>query len=220
MTIKRRRVFSIFGIAGVGVIAVGCLLTALAFTGQQGQRYSPLNHFISELGYVGVSQWAAVFNTGLIIGGICLGIFLVGLALSLTGVLRYLFLIVGVIAGIGGTLVGVYPMNNLEAHATVAMIFFQMGGVVIALFSLYIWFSKQTIYPRWIVGIGILCVISFASFLSIVLPGGTDALAAPGGERPDVWITTVWEWAILITLLIWMFVVAFYFGRAPEGEAV
>lgn len=216
MSASWRRTFAIIGIVGVLIITVACIITALNFTGAQGERYSPLTHFISELGYVAVSQSAAIFNWGLIIGAPCLGIFLVGLGLSLKGWLRYPFVIISVISGIAGMLVGVFPMDNLDAHGQVAQAFFLTGGVVVAIFSLYILFSSQTRYPRWIVLIGIVSVVSFAAFLSIILPGGRDALAAPDGVRPSVWITVVWEWLILISVLLWIFVVALYFRKPGE----
>lgn len=216
MSASRRQIFATVGIIGVLIITAACIITALNFRGVQGEGYSPLTHFISELGYVAVSQSAAVFNWGLIIGAPCLGIFLVGLGLSLKGWLRYLFVIISVISGIAGMLVGVFPMDNLDAHTQVAQAFFLTGGIVVAIFSLYILFSGQTRYPRWIVAIGVLSVVSFAAFLSIILPGGRDALAAPDGVRPSVWITVVWEWLILISVLLWIFVVALYFRKPGE----
>ena len=52
------------------------VVTALAYTGSKGQPYSPLNHWVSELGEVGVSELASVFNVGLIIGGLCFAVFM------------------------------------------------------------------------------------------------------------------------------------------------
>ncbi len=215
MAANRRRMIAAIGMIGVIIISAACIVTALAFVGAQGERYSPLTHFISELGFVQESELATVFNLGLIVGAPCLGIFLLGLAWSLEGWSRYLFAVISIVAGIAGMLVGVFPMDNLAAHTQVAQTFFLTGGVVVALFSLYILFGKQTRYPRWIVIIGVISVVSFAAFLSIVLPGGANALAAPEGVRPSIWITVVWEWMILISVLVWIFVVAWYF-RTPE----
>ena len=44
--------------AGVLFAVIGALIPALVYRGKQGQPYSPLNHFISELGEVGVSKRA------------------------------------------------------------------------------------------------------------------------------------------------------------------
>jgi Protein of unknown function (DUF998) len=213
MQARTRGLLAAVGIIGVLIITFACVLSALAFSGQQGEAYSPLNHFISELGYVGVSRFASVFNGGLIIGAPCLSIFMIGLAFSLKGWMRYLFGLLSVISGIAGMLVGFNPMNNLQVHSQVALLFFLTGGIVVALFSIYIGFGKQTIYPRWIVLIGIASVISFAAFLSLVLPAGATALAALAVERPEIRTITIWEWLILITVLLWLLIVAIYFER-------
>ena len=99
------------GLIGASVIAIGSVVTALAYTGSKGQSYSPLNHFVSELGQLSVSRLAVVFNTSLIVGGVCFVVFILGLAAAGQGWLRYVYGLVGVIAGIGGALVGVFPMD-------------------------------------------------------------------------------------------------------------
>ena len=52
-----------FGIGGSLLITACMVITGLAYRGRQGEKYSIFNHFISELGEVGVSKAAAVFNT-------------------------------------------------------------------------------------------------------------------------------------------------------------
>ena len=56
-------VYPITTLAGVFVLVSGIAITALTYRGTQGERYSLLNHSISELGEVGVSRLAWVFNT-------------------------------------------------------------------------------------------------------------------------------------------------------------
>jgi hypothetical protein len=51
-----------------------------------------------------------------------------------------------------------------------------------------------------------------------VLSGGPDALAAPTSGRPDVWPITVFEWGVIIFLLVWVSVVAVYV--ADEGRLI
>ena len=104
------------GLLGSSVIAIGSVVTALAYTGSKGQPYSPLNHFVSELGELAVSRLAVVFNLSLIVGGVCFALFVIGLAAAGQGVLRVLYGVVGVIAGIGGAFVGVFPMDYLDQH--------------------------------------------------------------------------------------------------------
>jgi hypothetical membrane protein len=68
------RLTYIAGFIGAAAITLGALITGLAYTGTAGERYSPLNHWVSELGEVGVSEQASVFNLGLIIGGLALAV--------------------------------------------------------------------------------------------------------------------------------------------------
>jgi hypothetical membrane protein len=62
--------FPAWGIAGT--ILAGCIIPSLRYKGRQGQRFSPLNHFISELGERNVSTYARVFNLSLVAAGIFL----------------------------------------------------------------------------------------------------------------------------------------------------
>ena len=60
--------------AGAGVlaflaIAIGSVWGAVGYVGTTGEPYSPLNHWISELGQVSVAAHAAFFNLMLVLGG-------------------------------------------------------------------------------------------------------------------------------------------------------
>jgi hypothetical membrane protein len=207
----------IAGFFGVVTIAVGSILTGLAYVGNQGQQYSPVNHFVSELGEVDVSELASVFNIGLIIGCAALCVFMVGVALQIPNWFRYVFGAVGLIAGISGLLVGVFPMNNLEAHTTVALTFFNTGWIVVGLFSLYILFYSRSGFPRWLIIPGIFTVGSFIAFLTeLDNPGMSinSVLAAPT-NRPAFWALTTFEWAVIIGVLIWVFCVSLHLFRQP-----
>ena len=56
------RVGAIAGIVAFAAIAASCLVAAVAYTGARGEAYSPLSHWISELGEPGVSRFAAVMS--------------------------------------------------------------------------------------------------------------------------------------------------------------
>ena len=78
------------GIVGAGAIGIGSVVTAIVYRGADGEPYSPLNHFVSELGELAQSELAGVFNAGLMVGGICFAVFMSGLAASRPGSLRLL----------------------------------------------------------------------------------------------------------------------------------
>lgn len=80
--IDSKRLTHICGFLGSAIIVLGSLITAIPYRGKEGESYSILNHFISELGEVGVSRLAPVFNASLIAGGVVLLIFVLGLGLK------------------------------------------------------------------------------------------------------------------------------------------
>jgi hypothetical membrane protein len=146
-----------------------------------------------------------------------MAVFLIGMALRLNGVLRYLLGSAGLVTGLAGAMVGVFPMNEIQPHRLAALTFFMTGGIVVALYSLLISFSKQQTYPRWLAVIGLMDVLCFGGFLSIVLPAGPASLEFPGETRPDFWWTTTLEWGILIFLLVWTLLAAYYYSRSEAA---
>lgn len=70
--LARPEMFKIAGIAGVIFGLIGVITPSLFYKGTKGQKYSFLNHFISELGEQGVSRFAWVFNLGMILAGVCI----------------------------------------------------------------------------------------------------------------------------------------------------
>ncbi len=77
--------FKIAGLAGVLAVLLGSLVAGIFYRGKDGERYSPLNHFISELGEEGVSAKAGWFNLSLIVSGLCLLAACISLGLILLG---------------------------------------------------------------------------------------------------------------------------------------
>lgn len=212
---RQRLATAAVGIGGVSIILLGALISALAYEGRNGQAYRFLNHFVSELGEVGVARLAWAFNGGLILGGVCIVIFMIGVARLLPGWFRYVFAVAGLATGISGTLVGVFPMNQLKPHIQVAMQFFNMGMLSMTLFSLYVLFARQRTFPRWFVVPGILATASFAAFLYFPTPGDisgglptTQALIIT--NRPAVWWLAIFEWAAVGAVLGWVLLMSLY----------
>lgn len=206
------RLAIVAGFAGSLVITAGSVMTALAYTGSKGQPFSPLNHFVSELGELFVSDFAPVFNTGLIIGGVAFAVFMIGLASARVGRLRLVYGVLGVIAGVAGSLVGVFPMNYLDQHAAVALTFFNLGWIVVLLASIDFVRRPDPRFPGWLAIIGVATVVAFVAFL-ITLSGEADGLAHPD-ERLAFWPLTTFEWLLVAGIMLWTFLTSATWWRA------
>jgi hypothetical membrane protein len=215
MRIFLRRNYAIFGLVGAGLVGLCSLITALFYTGPDGESYSILNHFISELGEIGVSPLARLFNLGLILGGLLFIPFSLGLGLRLPGGLAKLGMIAGLVAAVSLSGVGIFPMNNLPPHITAAMTYFRSGLATVALFGLAIQIQSRdsrVIDKRanWFSLIAALCYLSFIIYTSSVLvTEGNEALGTNfRSGRPAIWPLAVLEWSIFFSTIAWFGVIA------------
>ena len=211
------------GAAGAGIILAGSLLAALFYRGRLGEAYNPLNHFVSELGEVGISSAAWAFNGGLLIGGVLLVIFLAGLGRRIGGWLGALFGAVGLACGICGTAVGAVPMNNLLPHIFWARSFFNLGLGTMLFFSLIALLGRPGL-PRRLAIPGIAATAAFGAFLAIPQPtasAGGDILAAVtamlNAPRPAVWAPAIFEWLAVLAVLGWALSVALTLSGLRSG---
>lgn len=115
----------------------------VVYRGREGERYSILNHYISELGERGVSRWAWIFNLCIFCCGLAVLIGTVSLGLGLPGVWAKLGMLFGVVTGLGLIMVGLFPMDNIKPHATAAITFFRGGLLMVLAFSLALLFPSQ-----------------------------------------------------------------------------
>ena len=214
------RVTALAGWIGAVAIAGVSITAALAYSGRRGEAYSPLTHFISELGEPGVSALAPAFNVGLMVGGACLAVFMIGLAAHVPGFYRYGIAFFGAVAGVAGALVGVFPMDHRDMHGFVALTFFQTAWIAVGLFTLYVLVRGPARFPRWLGVPGAATVLAFVAFLldvRIETVAGGAALDTPA-VRPDPWAMPTLEWATLVTIVVWVALVATRLS-ATEREA-
>lgn len=199
---------------GASAAIIGSFVAGIGYRGKGNEPYSPLNHFISELGEVGVSQLAWVFNLGLILSGVSLIPASISLGLILPGLLSKLGMITGIICSIALAMVGIFPMDNIGPHGRAAMAYFRSGLLMMIFFNLAIALQQGNtdVIPNSYSLAGLPAILSFASFL--VLMGksrkerANNPLSLEDLERPKIWALAVVEWLIFITILIWFVVIA------------
>jgi hypothetical membrane protein len=227
MTAPREPVISIrptsrqlgaLGLGSVAVILAGMVIAAIPYRGYAGETYSPLNHFISELGEIGASHLAWVFNLGIVLGGFGLGVFLLLVSRRIDGRFRPAFRAAAVVAGAAGTAVGIYPMDYPTVHKVVSLAFFLSGWIVAAIFSL--WQLRRPgsgLTRRLLVPAAVDVIVSwvFIAVFAGYRPADPNAKII---ERADVWSVPALEWASLLCLLLWLACLAIVVSRHPAAE--
>ncbi|MBW7880682.1 MAG: DUF998 domain-containing protein [Anaerolineae bacterium] len=212
-----RRLTIIPGYVGTTVLVIATLVTALTYTGADGQRYSLLNHFVSELGHTQDSKLAAVFNAALVFGALMLGLHLVGVGLRFRSFFRYIVCVVGAVVGIAGALVGVFPMDvNTNMHRLVALGFFEGSLLLLIIFSLFVGLTRQCAYPRWMALLAIPMLAANLVFLNELRLDGIDALALALTLREPFRLICASEWAVILAVLLWVVVMMFWRARQPD----
>lgn len=222
MSAKRRldHMASRAGIVGAFVIVVGSLITAIAYRGAGGASYSPLSHFVSELGELAQSELAGVFNVSLIVGGVCFAVFMLGLAAGRPGLLRLLGGAVGLVAGLGGAFVGVFPTDFGVLHGLAATAFFNFGWIAIALASVDFVVRRDRRFPRGLAVLGFVAVVAFIAFLREVGVNTSAGLLIVPEVRPDVWALPTLEWLTIVGIVGWVLSVSVSWLWAGEPSSV
>jgi len=197
---------SYIGQAGVLILLLSALMPAAFYIGRENETYSFLNHFISELGEIGVSPLAYIFNGGLILGGICISSFMLGLAIHIGGSWGLILGAIGLVTGISATLVGVFPMNQLEIHTAIANTFFY-GGLLAALgYTLYVIFSPKPRLPKITAITGGATMLAFAAFVWF-LPAPLEdgqSISEILKNRPEIWTLPILEWVVFLCVMGWI----------------
>ena len=206
MQIKRLIFASYIGQAGIFILLLSVLLAATSYVGKQNETYSFLNHFISELGEKGVSQFAYIFNGGLILGGAFISFFMLGLAMHIGNSWGLILGAIGLVTGVSAPLVGVFPMNQLEIHTVIANTFFY-GGLLVALgYTLYVLFSPKPRLPKITAltgGVTMLAFAAFVWFLPAPLEDGQN-IHEILKNRPEIWTLPILEWVVFFCVMVWI----------------
>lgn len=219
-----KTLLSLCGILGPGLIAAGMIIAGLSYRGIEGQFYSPFNHYVSELGELGVSDAAGVFNAGLVAGGLLNALFMVFLAAQINHWVRYPLGLLGITASVFGGMVGIFPMNNLKPHIFAALTFFDLGLAVAFLYSMFILFSKKHPFPSWMAIPGIINTATFAAFIFFPadIDSGVDFQEGMTGlirNRPDFIALALLEWVVILGILIWFLILGIFLYRDSKNAA-
>ena len=211
-------ILHIFGFSGTGLIILAVLYPSLVYRGKLGERFSLFNHFISELGELGVSRAARIFNTGLLLAGLVMLPYVVGLGIAFGSLLGWLGTAAGVIAVVGVAAVGVFPMNNIEAHKFAATTYFRAGLVMVFFFGLAIFFqpARKAFVPQAANLLSLLAFLAYGAFLAWPLVRGKKHTSADGldpeqePDRPRIWALPTLEWLVFFSTIAWLFGITFF----------
>ena len=211
-------ILRIFGFLGTGLILLAVIFPMILYRGKLGERFSLLNHFISELGEVGVSRAAWIFNTGLFLAGLLMLPYVIGLGIAFSSLFGWLGTAAGVIAVLSVAAVGVFPMNNIKPHKTAAMTYFRTGLLMVFCFGLAIFFqpSGKAIIPQAANILSLLAFLAYGTFLVLPLTGKkkhepTNILdQEQETERPRIWAFPALEWLVFFSTIAWLFGMTFF----------
>jgi hypothetical membrane protein len=205
----------VVGFVGSALFVLASIVAAAGYTGSAGQGFSPLNHWVSELGEVGVSRLALLFNVGLVIGGLALALFMAALGTLRRTRLARFYVPIGAVAGVSGALVGLFPMNQRGIHIVVALGFFVLGWVAVGLASWDIWRRPDPRFARWLPALGAVTVALFLLFLSVYIP---YLYTGTGADRPQLSVATTLEWLVLLGMIGWVLAASFTWWRHARGD--
>jgi hypothetical membrane protein len=203
------------GFIGSAFFVIASVVAGVFYIGTQRESFSPLNHWVSELGEMGVSRLALVFNAGLFVGGLALAVFFFALGRMRRSRLANVYVVIGIIAGVSGALVGVFPMNNRSIHIVFALGFFVLGWVAVGLASYDLWRRPEPRFSRWLPALGALTVAVFLLFLSVYIP---YLYTGTGDDRPTFSVATILEWLVLIGIMGWVLVASFTWWRSGTRD--
>jgi hypothetical membrane protein len=207
------------GLIGSTAIAVCSVIAGIAFRGTDGEIFSPLNHYVSELGRLGVSSLAVIFNSGLIVGGACFALFMAGLGREQGGIGGAAYGTLGAIGGIAGLAVGLFPMGTPTLHVLAALVFFNVTWIAIALASVDLLVRPNPRLPGRLGVLGLVAVAAFIAFIwayALLEPSGG---LEPSAIRSTLDPVTTFEWLSIVGVVVWTASTAWSWERARSASA-
>ena len=203
------------GLLAVLVLSLGFILPPLVYRGRDNERYALRNHYVSELGEVGISRLALVYNGSLVVAGLgiaaCTAAFFVELLDGWAGAAGAA---AGAVAGACLTLTGFFPMNRYQRHIRAARAFFALVPVNAA-FAIVAGVRLAPARPAAaaaLLTVSGLCVAGLLAMTVIVplaagrTPGSFHTRVA--GTRPRIIPFAITEWTVTLLAFAWVAVVS------------
>ncbi len=205
--------FAWYGLGACVIELVGTLSSIRGFSGMKQERYSLLNHFISELGDPRFAKHKTRFAISLITCGILLVPFVVGLGLRFDSLIGNLLVGFGLFSAVSCSLVGFVPEDKVKAHFIVAGGFFIGLMLLMLLFAITIILQPMPAFPPWVIGASFVAFAFILTFLihTITLPkwelDRTNEPWAWENGRPRFWLNPFLEWCAFFAMMGWLFLV-------------
>ena len=165
--LRSPQIFQLSALIGFLIALGGTVITALFYRGKENESFSILNHYSSELGEVGVSKLAWVYNISMILTGLILVFACISLGLVMPGLAPKIGIDFGVFYGLCLSMTGLIPMNKPRFHGQTVIAHFRIGLVTIAIFSLGIVIqpAAEIIISRWYALAGLPVIITNVIFM-------------------------------------------------------
>jgi hypothetical membrane protein len=213
----------ISGLSAFLIITGGALLSAWYYSGRTHESYSFFNHFISELGNRNYSGHAYFFNGGMMLAGIPIIAFMIGISSLLSSRLRHPFLLAGVLSGILCILLGYYSSDRFDIHIKVAMAQFNAMLFSSTFFSIAVLREGDRGYfGRWLGYSGALPILCILSFLWIEYRHQQDVWSGHVHQllyhRPAFWPLPFMEWMVFFSLITWVALICGYLMYAAASR--
>lgn len=211
------RVAALIGWCGVAAFLGTALIAGIAYTGSAGEPFSPLNHYVSELGERKNSELNLVFNAGLVIGGLCLIAILLEVGRRVGGWHGRVVGGLGVLSGVAGSLVGIFPMDQRSIHVIVSGTYFLTLAATVALATLWMGGPAfpRTRAARWLGALTIVSSVGFFVIFQLQNTGQTSGDYATVA-RPAVALDTTVEWLALVGIMAWVVVAGWIIWKAES----
>jgi len=172
--------------------------------------YSIFNHFISELGDTNQSPFYWVFSLGLCISGPLNILLIIALANHLDNKFGHMAKSVGIVSGMAGFFVGIFPADILMLpHLVAAIVFFVGTLLAVGLFGLAIFLDNKGKIAKWYAVPSFFTSLTGIIFLTLPNQLVREFLFDKQEfTRPEFWINPFFEWLVFFSLAIWIILIA------------